>query len=291
MDNTEKNRGRSIEGKAITVVYIVSQAHSGSTLLSQMIGSHSKAVTIGEVKDADELVTPCGCGAARVIDCAFWKNVDGKLEAHGDRRLTQLDLTASEPVRFAEDNFSFFRAVHEVTNSAVIVDSSKSLSRLKDLMRVSSLHVVPIFLRRDPPGVVNSNVRKGRPWFQMTLRHYAGMRRCIEYFRNVEHISLDYTLLASDPYNELQRVMMEIGLAIESEQMQWADRPNHAVNGNRMRFGRDSTIRPDIAWRTELSVFQQMVIRLLTNKVVLESDFFAAITRIARSVLRKDSQP
>ena len=61
----------------VKYVYICSAAHSGSTLLDLMIGSHSKAESLGEVSHLPKnisLNSLCGCGKP-VQSCSMWQDV------------------------------------------------------------------------------------------------------------------------------------------------------------------------------------------------------------------------
>ena len=42
----------------MTIVYVTSHPHSGSTLLSLLLGSHARAVTLGEAKALSETHHP-----------------------------------------------------------------------------------------------------------------------------------------------------------------------------------------------------------------------------------------
>lgn len=64
-----------------TAVYICSAAHSGSTLLSLLLGSHPDAISLGELTQMPKnlaLGTRCSCGAV-VHDCVFWSGVVDRL--------------------------------------------------------------------------------------------------------------------------------------------------------------------------------------------------------------------
>ena len=68
----------------VDCVYICSAGHSGSTLLDLLLGSHSKATSLGEVTHLPKnlaLNTLCACGAA-VRSCDFWQRI---VRALGDR--------------------------------------------------------------------------------------------------------------------------------------------------------------------------------------------------------------
>jgi len=60
-----------------TVVYIMGAGHSGSTLLSMLLGNHPTCVTFGELSAFDHAVCqnlPCTCGQL-ILSCPFWRSV------------------------------------------------------------------------------------------------------------------------------------------------------------------------------------------------------------------------
>jgi hypothetical protein len=64
-----------------TAVFICSAGHSGSTLLSLLLGSHRDAIALGEITQMPKnlaLNTPCGCGAP-VRECPLWSDVVARL--------------------------------------------------------------------------------------------------------------------------------------------------------------------------------------------------------------------
>ena len=61
--------------------------HSGSTLLSALIGAHSKVFNVGEIDNISkmlrvDLANGCSCGT-RVAACPFWQKVNAALVADG----------------------------------------------------------------------------------------------------------------------------------------------------------------------------------------------------------------
>ncbi len=61
----------------IKVIYILGAGSSGSTLLSLLLGAHSRMVNVGEISHIDRyraLDLNCGCGE-RVSKCSFWSKV------------------------------------------------------------------------------------------------------------------------------------------------------------------------------------------------------------------------
>src|SRR5512143_3727059 len=61
------------------VAYILAASHSGSTLLSLLLGSHPQVATIGEIRLSpgpmgDLARYRCSCGAL-IQECGFWRQV------------------------------------------------------------------------------------------------------------------------------------------------------------------------------------------------------------------------
>lgn len=81
------------------IVYILATARSGSTLLAQLLGAHSKICVAGElhwlrafVHDDHSIYNPpheliCACGS-RFIDCEFWQAVADKVS----KPMSEFDL-------------------------------------------------------------------------------------------------------------------------------------------------------------------------------------------------------
>lgn len=64
-----------------TAVFICSAGHSGSTLLTLLLGSHKNAIALGEITQMPKnlaLNTLCSCGSP-VRDCTLWADVVGRL--------------------------------------------------------------------------------------------------------------------------------------------------------------------------------------------------------------------
>jgi len=61
------------------IAYILASSHSGSTLLSMLLGSHPQIATIGEMKLSPRAIGDlnryrCSCGKM-ILECGFWREV------------------------------------------------------------------------------------------------------------------------------------------------------------------------------------------------------------------------
>ena len=157
---------------SLNVVYIASLPHSGSTLLDLLLGSHSAVHGLGELRILKRYVAAprqgapggkrgqCTCGASSVWGCRFWSAVDVALRHAGIEGLTALDIAAHDEQRFRRDNGALYSAIAAVAQKRVLVDSSKSLTRLRRLFGIPGLTLLPVFLHREPAGQIASMIRK-----------------------------------------------------------------------------------------------------------------------------------
>ncbi len=71
----------------VKLAYILAASHSGSTLLSMLLGSHPQIATVGEMKLSatalgDVARYRCSCGQA-IQECHFWRMVSDHMAAQG----------------------------------------------------------------------------------------------------------------------------------------------------------------------------------------------------------------
>jgi hypothetical protein len=261
------------------VAYIISLTHSGSTLLDCLIGAHSQATSTGEAfqlasyaqtsrvqSHKRKLGNQCTCGAPTIWECPFWTEADRWLRDRDGRSLTDLDIDSREPGRFARDNKAFFDAVAAVSQTGLIVDSSKSLDRFRRLRASGTLPLVPIFPIRDPRGQVSSIIKRTsvaevRP----ALSYSLNTLRALLALGGNRPITVCYEKLVSDPAGTLATVMEQLGLAFEPGQIKWGDADRHNLGGNAMRAQRSNQIRNDEAWKTALSARQALTVRLIAG--------------------------
>jgi hypothetical protein len=249
-----------------TVVYIASYGHSGSTLLDLLISSHSDVVSVGEIVMLHREGEPsaCTCGAPSPWLCEFWQRVDDRLASASGLRLAGLEVADGDHPDFETHNGALFEAVRLETGCSVIVDSSKQRDRLRGLLRCRTIDLRVILLTRDPRGVVYSYLRTGRPLVLHAARRARRMVLMRRALAGVPYTPLKYELLASQPSQVLATVMQSLRLSLQPEQLQFGGRTRHNLGGNRMRFDRDSTIAVDLAWQQGLSVWQKVVIRVVS---------------------------
>jgi hypothetical protein len=136
------------------IIFIISTAHSGSTLLDMIIGAYSGEFSLGEIvnfpKAANSKTEPC-VTRIPVCRCTFWKTVVDKLKSsYKIENLTDnlsLHLTKTDKIRlllpifdrknlqsiFNNRNFKFikdlYESVFENSQANLLIDSSKNRIR------------------------------------------------------------------------------------------------------------------------------------------------------------------
>ena len=122
-----------------TIVYILSRAHSGSTLLDVLLSSHDQVVSVGELKQIVRREDPfCTCEAERVRECSFWQHLSERLVQRTGRTIFEQPIESEDPEEFREANRAVYDEVATATGVSVIVDSSKDHGRLAGLLAAGS---------------------------------------------------------------------------------------------------------------------------------------------------------
>ncbi len=167
----------------LTILYVVSSPHSGSTVLSTILGNHPDVFFAGELYEIPEPAwipgVTCSCGLPAAT-CPFWQPVRARFEQkanvealHRDegtfrnwkslpRVLLSRKSGSGEFAQYAGRLGALVRALADQSGKRVVVDTSKGATRGRAYLALRSrevdvkiLHVV-----RDGRGVVLS--RKNR---------------------------------------------------------------------------------------------------------------------------------
>lgn len=247
------------------ILYITSRGHSGSTLLDLLISGHSAITSVGELKmlaEVDRRRKLCSCHGLEPQVCPYWHSVEQQLLASAGLRFDDLRLDSPDPWVNHHHNLALYESVAAVSGCRTIVDSSKGLPRLRDLLQGVDLYggyeLVPIHLLRGSLGLVHSYVKNGRIRSGLDLAEV-----CYNYASNVfrteallkgrPRLFVRYEQLARAPRRELQRIMAQLALSFEDDQLDWGRGPRRNIHGNDMRFRAGGPIRPDHSWRRGLT--------------------------------------
>lgn len=213
------------------VLYIVGLGRSGSTLVDTLLDSHSRIRSPGGVRRLAKYARkrPCPCGAPRFSDCAFWSSVEPALQRRTGCSLTEVDVHSRDGDVFRCHNRAVFESVAETAGVDTVVDNSKSVGRLRRLLRHSDLEIVPIHVMRDPRGRARSLRKRGSMGLLATVTYTYRSLRIFALLRDRAHIVVDYDRLAADPRGEMAKLMPRLGLEFEEKQLAWSEHTHHNI--------------------------------------------------------------
>jgi hypothetical protein len=258
-----------VEALQLKIVFIASLSHSGSTLLDVMLNAHPEMVSVGELKqlgrfahlDKTKKRLQCTCGAASILECAFWSEVSTLTEAKVGRTIKHLNVEDYDEVEsFDRDNAALFQAIATVSGKRYVVDSSKHAGRLSLLIKNPALDVFPIFLLRDPKGQICSSRRSSASLVKLIGNYVRTNREIHELVKDRPHSVVRYEELVRSPERVLGSLMSQLGLSFDRQQLEWASQVRHNVGGNAMRRSHSSELKLDETWRDHLTLLQKLAI-------------------------------
>lgn len=304
----------------IKVLYIAGMRRSGSTILGNVLGQMDGFVHVGELQDIwDRSFVRnwlCGCGV-RFRDCNLWRAVlekaFGSLDQNDAYEMIRLRKSCSRmrhiPLmtlpggkfflvsRLGEYTVtleSLYRAIQSVTESKVIVDSSKNppYGHVLELMPAIDLYVVHLI--RDPRATAYSLIRKkflpdtgqyidentnpvwnaGRwtIWNLTSELFFKGLRqrylrlRYEEFVRNPREVVKQIVRLVEEEAPKLPFVAdhtVELGL-------------QHTTSGNPTRHKTGIVeLQPDDEWKTRMRKRDKLMVTATTWPLLLRYGYLA----------------
>ncbi len=296
-------------GEPTKVLYIVGLGRSGSTILSNSLGQIDGFFSAGEIcyiwRQNFLENRLCGCGRpfdecpvwTKVVQRAFPDGVDARemmrLQAAGARTrhiplmLTKKGTSAIEdrlgPWR--ESTGRLYDSTKSVTNSRVIVDSSKEPAYGYALGTVSNLDFRVLHLVRDPRAAAYSWLKKKRQpdsedrefMHQFSPTKSAALwdawnASAEALWRDGKYLRLFYEDFVADPRASFARILdlldenAELPLASENEVMLGI---SHTVSGNPNRFDTGSVaLKPDQAWKEDMNPRDRNLVTGLTSPLL-----------------------
>jgi hypothetical protein len=276
----------------VKVLYILSMGRSGSTLFGNVLGQVEGFCDVGELRNLWGLgllgESVCGCGD-KVADCLFWTSVTENAIV-GDRyqaavRLVELQkkrlgtrhilraaahlagLRSSSFDSYVQALVAHYRAIAGQTDSAVVVDGSKSPIDALLLSAEAGVDLYILHLVRDPRGVAYSLLSKKEQFGEEMRKKSRPLRTAIRWdIRNLlaealklrvreRYMRVRYEDFATQPAKELQRVLDWMGEGSSANPMSGLNnrltlRPTHTAWGNRSRHKNGTImIAPDDRWK------------------------------------------
>lgn len=260
------------------MILIVGNGHSGSTLLDIVLGAQEKAFSAGELTfiARDTILDEyCSCGAV-IGQCEVWSEIMTRWEK--ERGITLDDfrkyrrrfernkvawralwssLFPSEGyLHYQKSTLKLFDIIHEVTQAGIIVDSSKSPTRVPLLRNHIPIKIV--HLCRSFTGVLNSAMksskkdikagieadnpsrRTSKTLFDWLLTNFLAAFFCL----GLGSYKLKYKAFIKTP-----SVLGNIDPVFSDSEDQAPYSPTHMLAGNVLRLKKNILINKDIGFR------------------------------------------
>lgn len=284
----------------IKIIYVTGYGKSGATLIGRHLGSSQNAFFVGELKYfwSRGLLKnyECTCGE-KVYDCSIWKGViDEYLQSfpsidieklydefreferiknyfklkniNKDRGDNDLKLFLA---KYLEHNEKLYEIIAKVSGKNILVDISRIPGRLLALSFSKKFEIYPVYLMRDPRGVLNS-------FIQADMRYYGEnrhsiLRQLITWNANtlfsVKHINnlspekflfILYSEYVKNPGIELHQLKElfndDFSCTRKDGKVSINLEPGHVFAGNRSRLqSGDVSISEDTKWSKQLNKF------------------------------------
>lgn len=181
-----------MSGRDLRVLYVLGIYHSGTTVLSNMVGQLDGFFCVGELRTLwPKLTLPesrCGCGEL-LAECPVWSRILRSTFGEGEDRIASArqmwqyqrealyeyhtwlrvgsvlrrrgkELSGDTPLgRYAEGLARLYRGIAEETGAQVIVDASKEPTDGAMLLLMPEVDTAFVQIVRDPRGTVYSILR------------------------------------------------------------------------------------------------------------------------------------
>lgn len=268
------------------VLYLVGGGHSGSTIVSFLLGTAEKVVNVGELKFYAEHQDPndsiqymknrCSCGA-QAQECPFWQDIDREfgpsarifhyltlLEWLNILRLILWPFPTCQKMPPRWDDVALIQTIATKVfeghgEPAYILDSSKSLARLVHLSRSDELDIEVIFLVRDVRGYVDSYRRRHEGGFLKWALQWLVNNLLIFYYLKKERIDyyhLSYERFCQQPERVLKEMEAHFGITMPDDYVRAVQEEDfHVRAGNVIKntISNFEEIRFDQRWKANLN--------------------------------------
>ena len=231
-----------------------------------------------------ELVLRRENGAVRVYPAApNWKNPLRRLPSAlelavalgADRAVPFLARVSGEAaalLQTARNSWRVAEAMAAIDGTHFVVDSSKTVVRLKLLHLVRPANTRVLYLVRDGRAVAASAMRRSGITAAAAARIWKRENRTLALvlrgIPNAQKHRVRYEDLCEDPARELSRICRFLGIPFEPAMVRLWERPVHNIPGNPMLFQKSRReIARDERWRRELSAADIATIERLAGSM------------------------
>lgn len=261
-----------MSSEKIYVIAILGMEHSGTTLLSRILSSHSDAFGIGGIKNYAKHARgekPCSCGMP-LDACDIWSGVAKAAQDLGypPNKLIG-DLSSGNPDQSQPAIVALIHAISRTTGKRVLIESSRQPVWTQALDECDDIEVVPLHIFKSPAQQMASARRKDRSVWK-ELRKYLSRSKRIRNTRfgtgasRVAPIPVPYLDFCETPETYIQTIMSRADRQMESRQIShWGESALHMLGGNRMKKSKDSGVRVDTSWQGRMSGSEKRMAQII----------------------------
>ena len=300
------------EQSSQTLVYIMGDGRSGSTILSVLLGAHPDIISVGELNRWPQFEGKPKWNNQKQQDHAFWQAVYDAYVAqtsppHFEELITTQELferyeqfpillrgrLPKESVDVYSTYLSYLlKAIALVSDKRIILDASKNPGRAYSFWRHQSDRVTKIIhLVRDPRGVMWSHMKrdgehKYKP-LMLAVAHYMIKNFMCSLVDGITPqdvvLRVRYEDLIQHPTSELTRIGQFLGLTMDSvvekvTQNHLFDVPP-LLDGNQIRQKSSLRLAYDDEWHHKLSSTHRWRINVFTAPLMISYGYWRQCRR------------
>ncbi len=275
--------------KSLRVLYIAGAGHSGSTLISSLIGMHERFVSGSEIcfllyDLAKRKNHSCSCGE-KLVACPIWGHVLREWEKLSPVTIDQYlsyqkkyerlrfllnpfkrkEFESEEFKKFTSATKILYEVIQRHTKKDWIIDASKSPSRAYILQKMGFAEIKIIHLVRDGRGLAYSMLKRGQSWFRALL-FWMAVNLMTDIFLNKKIIP--YEIFCAAPSACMKKIgdyidedLSALSTIMEKDQLV---RFEHIPNGNGVRAKKEIKVKFDQAWKTNFSGVKRLIATIIT---------------------------
>jgi hypothetical protein len=271
-----------------TILYIISDSRSGSTLLENILSNSSENISVGELHHLDSHLNKgvwgktwgwnCSCGKS-FSDCEFWKKVFTDLNERGINNGEKTSIIYRKSVhkflpKFAssydtEQNTKTIAYIGEIYNSVfnttsckIIIDSSKNPLQGLALYKNLDFDVRVIYLKRDLRSLVISKQKWHKKFSGINSNKYKILlacvlfrlrsKSCLKKIAKEDKINISYEELSKDTERVVFRILDKYKISkFEIPKYTFFGDNHHTVGGSPNRF-KKKEIKYDSKWEAKI---------------------------------------
>lgn len=261
-----------------TIIYIMSNVRSGSTLLEHLLSQNDNAVTVGELHQLHSFYHHgpigktigyvCGCGV-ELRKCTFWNEIVDELKSRGYEEVlnTRVEDTGKfilcsnkgrEKSNIVATNLinCLYELLFTKTNKNIIIDSSKNPWHGLTIYKNTKFDFKIIYIKRDIRAVTLSKIKWEKRQKKRTLNNYKVLLRtklhelkienCLSEIGNKDKICITYKQLSQCPEKTIHEIGKKFNIIYSdlSEYMMPINN-QHPIAGTPNRFTKRKIIYDD----------------------------------------------